>query len=89
MIFKLNKFLKTSWFLHNKSGIVVNKKKEKNISDKLFGFLLGFGAGTIVYGILSLFQKNQTKSVCPICKTEIDIGVPKCPQCNTSFRWSQ
>jgi hypothetical protein len=86
---KLNKFLKISWFNHNKSGTVVNKKKEKEMSDKLLGFLLGFGAGTVIYGLLSLFQKYEPKSVCPICKAEIDIGTSKCPKCKTSFRWSQ
>ena len=88
MISRLSKFIKTSWFHHNKSKKVMNKKKGDDLSDKVLGFLLGLGAGTIVYGLLSLFQKNESKSFCPVCNTMIDRGISQCSKCREfTFSW--
>ena len=35
----------------------MNKKKGDDLSDKVLGFLLGLGAGTIVYGLPSFSKK--------------------------------
>ena len=67
----------------------MNKKKGDDLSDKVLGFLLGLGAGTIVYGLLSLFQKNESKSFCPVCNTMIDRGISQCSKCKSTFSWRQ
>ncbi len=63
---------------------MVKKKREKK--DNILGFLLGLAGGTIVYGILSLFQKDN-KSYCPVCKKEIKRDVPECWNCHSKFKW--
>lgn len=66
------------------SQVMVNDTNEDN---KILGFLLGLGAGAIIYAFLSLFQKENHKSSCPVCHVDIDKGVLKCPNCDSKFRW--
>jgi hypothetical protein len=82
VILKLDKFLKIQWFYHTKSKIVMIKK-EKNISDKIVGFLLGLGAGVIVYAFLSLWEKPR----CPVCKKDIEKKIQECPYCHSKLSW--
>ncbi len=64
-----------------------SKRENKNDDEnKILGFLMGLGAGTIVYAFLDLFQKNQ-KSRCPVCKVVVDKNIPECPNCHSKFRW--
>ena len=87
MIFKLNKFIKTSWFYHNKSEIISMRTKDKNNKDGDFwDFLLGFGLGSVGMFILSILS---SKPNCPVCKTKIEKGKEKCPNCNTYLSWKQ
>lgn len=79
MFSKLNKFIKTSWFLHNnREGLLVKSKKE---DDSIWSLLLGVGLGAIGFGILSLFNKPS----CPKCKKKIKQGIAVCPFCNTEL----
>lgn len=55
----------------------------KNNYDKVIGFLMGLGAGVIVYAFLSLFEKPK----CPICKQTIEKNAPVCPYCHSKLRW--
>ena len=42
--------------------------------------------GLIVGFIIAAFLSPQ-KSICPICKKEIDTGCLKCPHCSTALKW--
>ncbi len=58
--------------------------KKENNENKILGFLMGLGAGAIVYAFLSLFDKPK----CPICQTPIKKHITECPCCHSKLRWS-
>ncbi len=72
--------------LHFINQLMPKRGGQNNEENKILGFLLGLAGGTIVYGILSLFQKDN-KSYCPVCKVEIKRDDPDCWNCHSKFRW--
>jgi hypothetical protein len=76
-----------SLYRHNQhSGelqfMVKGEKKGKD-DNKILGFLMGLGAGAIVYSFLSLFAKPK----CPICQTAIKKDTSECPHCHSKLKW--
>ena len=82
MIFRLNKFLKTSWFNHNKrEGLLVTKKKK---DDSLWNFLFGLGVGIAGYTIISKFLARRSPR-CPICHSKVQPRSPRYPICQNEL----
>ena len=65
-------------------SLIMPRKKENNDENKILGFLMGLGAGAIVYAFLSLFEKPK----CPICKKEIEKRIREYPYCHSKLSWS-
>jgi hypothetical protein len=74
--------------LYNNLGFIskiMPRKENENVDEnKVLGFLMGLGAGAIVYAFLSLFEKPR----CPICKKEIEKRIRECPYCHSKLSWS-
>jgi hypothetical protein len=61
----------------------IAKKEGNGEENKIPGFLMGLGAGTIGYLFLSLFEKPK----CSICKIYIQKNTKECPNCHSKLSW--
>ena len=58
------------------------EEESNNILTDMVVAILGLIVGFIIAAILS-----PKKSICPICKGEIDTGCLICPHCDTELKW--
>lgn len=59
------------------------KRKQQDKVNPALGFLLGLGAGTIVYAFLSLFAKSE----CRACGATIERSLDRCPNCDAKLKY--